>query len=71
MILIAFEMTHAALAAEAVLTRAGIRAGLAPTPGYVSAGCGFCITIAPEDRERAENTLAADGIEYSGVYERT
>lgn len=69
--LIAFEMTHAALAAETVLNGAGIPSRLAPTPADISAGCGFCLAVAPDDRQRAEDALRAAGAEYSGVYEHS
>jgi len=69
--LIAFEQTHAALAAEELLLESGIRAGIAPLPANISAGCGFCVRISPEDRPRAEAALKEGGLAYFGVYEKS
>ena len=69
--LISFEQTHTALEAEELLNKSGMWAGLAPLPADISAGCGFCVTISPGDKEHAKAALKAGGLAYSGIYKKS
>ncbi len=55
MVVIAFESTHAAMAAQKLL--AGIRFDVIPTPSDISASCGISLRIADDLIEEALSCL--------------
>lgn len=70
MVLYTFPGTHAVIFAEQVLQEAAVPVTVLPVPDTITAGCGLCIEILPEDRQRAENGLKACGVEISAIYEK-
>lgn len=55
MIVIAFDSTHAALAAQDLL--AGLKIQLIPTPRTITADCGMSIRVADDEVETARMRL--------------
>jgi len=66
--LIAFDSTHAAMAAEAFFKEKQVKAKLVPLPSVVSSGCGFAIKFKPDEKEAAEPFLADPLFEGSTFY---
>ena len=58
MIVIAFESTHAAMAAQKLL--AGLRFDVIPTPVDITATCGIALRLADELIEEAHARLQCD-----------
>ena len=50
---LAFESTHAALAAQRSFTAAGAAFALIPTPRAISAGCGMSLRFSAEGEDAA------------------
>lgn len=55
---IAFDSTHAALAASKALSSAGVRFLTIPVPRAISAGCGIALSFDAHDADDAAPTLA-------------
>ena len=62
------SISHA-MKGESALTKAGVPHKLVPVPRSLSSQCGVCIRVAPGDREAAETTLEAAGIEIVAIHE--
>ena len=71
-LLIAFDSTHAAMAAQKALERAGVAFSVIPTPRTITASCGITLAVragqAAEARTTIEgcNDIAALCAFYSG-----
>ncbi|HIS41111.1 MAG TPA: DUF3343 domain-containing protein [Candidatus Aphodovivens avistercoris] len=59
--LVAFESTHAALAADKALSAAGVAHLTIPVPAAVRAGCGIALKFEAESPDAALAALAAAG----------
>lgn len=51
--MLAFESTHAAMAAQVAFGKAGVTFALIPTPREISAGCGMSLKFRAASCERA------------------
>jgi hypothetical protein len=58
-----FHTTSAALRAEKVLTKAGLKVKLVPTPRELSSDCGISLRFEWADRAQVEAGLAQAGLE--------
>ena len=58
MVVIAFEQTHAAMAAQKLL--GGMRFDVIPTPKEISAGCGIALRLRDDLMEQAMAALSTD-----------
>ena len=67
---ITFKNTNFAIKAEQCLIAKNIRASVMPLPSQIRAGCGICIRINEEDRERALAALAESGIDEIELFTR-
>jgi hypothetical protein len=67
-VLLVRSISHA-MKGESALTRAGVPHRLVPVPRSLSSQCGVCIRVSPADREKAEEWLAAAGIEIVADHE--
>jgi hypothetical protein len=71
--IVLFDTTQAAIRAEKVLNRAGIKTKLIPVPRHISSDCGislrFDLTLAPE----VKSVLAAKRVPVAAIcpYRRT
>jgi hypothetical protein len=70
-LVIAFDSTTAALAAERELGARGLPGRIIPLPREVSAGCGLSWKIPPSARESVTSALDEAGIPWVGAYELT
>ncbi len=61
------SVSHA-MKGEVALTKAGVPHKLVPVPRSLSSQCGVCIRVSPPEREAAEETLAAAGIEITATH---
>lgn len=67
-ILITFDSTHYALAAESVLLEASLSPDIQPTPRELSASCGLAIAIPLSEREQVLKLLQQNSISYRATY---
>ena len=67
--LIAFDSTHAAMAAEAFFKETRARVKLIPIPSVISAGCGFGIKIAKNEQPLIQHLLKDSIFERVNFYE--
>ncbi|RMF13483.1 MAG: DUF3343 domain-containing protein [Candidatus Dadabacteria bacterium] len=64
--LLTFSTTFRVVAAERALRQAGIRCGLAPTPGGVHSACGLSLRLHQADFEQALKAVEAAGLPIEG-----
>ncbi|HBK85383.1 MAG TPA: hypothetical protein DDZ53_05070 [Firmicutes bacterium] len=67
-ILMTFDSTHYALAAETILLEAKLSPDIQPTPRELSASCGLAIAIPLAEREQAKQLLQQNSISYRAIY---
>ncbi len=70
-LVIAFDSTTAALAAERELGARGLPGRIIPLPREISAGCGLSWKTLPSARESIAAALDEAGIPWAGAYELT
>lgn len=72
---LAFDSTHAAMAAQAAFKAAGASFALIPTPREISAGCGMSLKFKAEGAAEAQafvaDTVTGDAAKYATLYEAT
>lgn len=72
---LAFDSTHAAMAAQAAFKAAGAAIALIPTPREISAGCGMSLKFkaadAAEARAFVADTVTGDAAKCAMLYEAT
>jgi hypothetical protein len=68
--IISFENASSAIAADQLLSGAGIAAMVMPVPSSIQSGCGFCLRLPPELLGAAIARLESGGIPYTGVFSR-
>lgn len=66
--LITFDTTHYSISADKCLDEINMLHKLIPMPQEVSAGCGFCLRVEPEDYKMVREELASREIEVAGCY---
>lgn len=66
-VILVFDSTHHALTAEEALEKNGLEIDIVPVPADIRIDCGLAIEIAKRDRGRAEEALAAVGVEFKVV----
>ncbi len=67
-VILAFPTTRHAILGERLLLEAGAPVRVMPRPGKIAAGCGICLRVPPEWRERAHAELERGGAEVQGAY---
>lgn len=67
-ILITFDSTHHALAAESLLLDAELGPDIQPIPRQLSASCGLAIAIPLAAREQALQLLQQHAVAYRATY---
>ena len=65
---LAFESTHAAMAAASALDEAHVRYALIPTPRSISAGCGMALRFDCGARTEVEAALGGGAGEGRSLY---
>lgn len=66
---ITFRSITPAQQAQRALRRGGVEAILQRTPRQMEQlGCGYCLRLRPEDRERAVSLLQQAGINFRKIY---
>ncbi|WP_419059216.1 DUF3343 domain-containing protein [Ellagibacter isourolithinifaciens] len=72
---LAFDSTHAAMAAQAAFKAAGAAIALIPTPREISAGCGMSLKFKAEGAAEAQafvaDTITGDAAKCATLYEAT
>jgi uncharacterized SAM-binding protein YcdF (DUF218 family) len=63
-----FHSTVHAIRAEKVLTRAGIKIKLIPTPRQLSSDCGMALRFDRLEAERVSATLAESKVPTNGIH---
>lgn len=69
-LVLTFDTTQHAIAAEAALLAGGLAVHVMPLPSDIRAGCGLCLGIPPETYAQATALLARAGIPTGGAYTR-
>ena len=64
-LVIAFDTTAQAIAAETLFTAQGLPGRMIPIPSQISAGCGLAWKAAPEQRQALLSALDAAGAAYA------
>jgi len=67
-LVLTFDATVQAMAAEKYCLAQGLPGRLIPVPREITAGCGLAWKAAPADETRLTQALTAAGILWSGVY---
>ena len=67
-LVVTFDATVQAMAAEKYCLAEGVPGRLIPVPREITAGCGLAWKAAPEQEEQVLSALREAGIVYSGVY---
>ncbi|HHW98408.1 MAG TPA: DUF3343 domain-containing protein [Firmicutes bacterium] len=67
-LLITFDSTHHALAAESLLLEANLTPDIQPIPRELSASCGLAIAIPQAVRQQALELLRQNAIRYRAIY---
>ena len=67
---ITFKNTNAAIKAEQSLLQQGLHVGVMPLPSQISAGCGICLRISPDEIHVALETMEKNNIGELGLYSR-
>lgn len=65
-IVLAFDSTHDALAAESLLKDLGVPVTPVPAPAEIGAKCGIALRFEPGDAERAKTFLTRAELLWSG-----
>lgn len=66
---ITFRSITPAQQAQRVLHRGGVESVLSRTPRYMEQrGCGYCLRLRPQDRERALMLLQRTGMSFQKLY---
>lgn len=68
-LVITFESTVAAMAAEKYCKEQNVSGRLIPVPTQITAGCGLAWAANPEARERVLSVLKQNAINPEGIYE--
>ena len=67
-LVVTFDATAAAMAAEKYCLERGVPGRLIPVPREITAGCGLAWKAEADQEEAITATLEAAGIAYSGVH---
>ncbi|MDR0882538.1 MAG: DUF3343 domain-containing protein [Candidatus Adiutrix sp.] len=62
-IILTFQNTHQALAAEEALLAGGLEVRIMPLPATMGEGCGFCLRLGEGDLARAGQLLEARNLD--------
>jgi hypothetical protein len=68
-VIVTFHTTAEAMATERMCAAHGLAGRLISAPRQLSADCGIAWSGAAETRDALSSALAAEGIEYAGLYE--
>lgn len=63
-----FPSTSAVITAEQVLVDAGMKVKVRPVPNAIRAGCGLCLSVAPDKQKQAMEILKNNSADYSEIY---
>jgi len=64
-----FHSIHRVMKAEKILKGADVAIQLIPAPRQISSDCGLALRYTPEDAERVQNLLAAQGLTPAEIYQ--
>ena len=67
-LVIAFDTTSQALAAEKLFTESGLPGRMIPIPSQITAGCGLAWKALPEERDALCAALDEAGIAHGGCF---
>ncbi len=67
-LVITFDTTSQAMAAEALLQNGGLPGRMIPLPSQIAAGCGLAWKALPEERDILCAALDAAGAVYGGCF---
>lgn len=67
-LILSFEKTTDAMAAEKYCMENGLPGRLIPVPREITAGCGLSWKAAPEDEDILISALTKAGLAWSGLY---
>ncbi|EHI55308.1 hypothetical protein HMPREF9333_01444 [Johnsonella ignava ATCC 51276] len=67
-IVVVFNTTTDAMAAEVCLKKHKVEGRLIPLPSEISAGCGMSWSSPPDLSEEIEEILKTEGIRYENIY---
>lgn len=67
-LVVTFDATAAAMAAEKYCLERGVPGRLIPVPREITAGCGLAWKVEVDQEEAVTAALEAAGIAYSGVH---
>ena len=68
-LVVTFDATAAAMAAEKYCLEKGVPGRLIPVPREITAGCGLALKAEVDQEEAVTAALQAAGIVYSGVHQ--
>ncbi len=66
-VILVYSTSHA-MRIERLLQQIDVACKMTPVPRHLSSDCGVCIQIRSQDRDKAKQTIAAEGIEINGIY---
>jgi len=69
--IITFKNTNFAIKAEQCLLEQKLGVGVLPLPSQISAGCGICLRVKPDEIKPALEILAKKNIDEIGLFLRT
>ena len=69
--ILTFKNTNFAIKAEQCLLEQKLNAGVLPLPSQISAGCGICLRIKPDEIRPALEILAKKNIDGIDLFLRT
>lgn len=67
-LVVTFDTTSQAMAAEALFQDAGLPGRMIPIPSQITAGCGLAWKTLPEERDALCAALAEAGIAHGGCF---
>ena len=63
-----FYSTSAAIRAESLTKKANLKIKLIPVPRHLSSDCGICLQFNSADKQKIEEILKENKIEYENIY---
>lgn len=70
-IVFTFTDTHNAMSGEKALIAASLPVRVMPRPSSLGQGCGICLRVDMEERDRAEAVFLESGVRTEAVYIRS
>ena len=67
-LVVTFDATAAAMAAEKYCLERGVPGRLIPVPRSITAGCGMCWSAPPDARQELEALVIREKLDVDGLY---